>query len=382
MPKRKTGRKKGSRTQGYWFRKGRGWVVGPHKVPLKDADGNHIKSREAKEEAAAAYQLYLLRSQRPSSGNDQTPVMEVCRLYLDHLARRPNGKSTYEMRRRFLFDFATGFPARFADCPEKATPKDRIHDGYGAKPVGELTIPDVEDWVSRHRGWTTNRAPVQAVRAAIMYAVKARRISANPIRGIRIDPPRERILYFTPDQEQAMYEHTKPAFRQALQVCVRTGARPIAEFGVLEARHVEETPQGQVWRFPPEQNKKRKGDRVIFVAPEIAEIVRQQMKEYPTGPLFRNSRGTPWKEATLKEGFKRLRERLKKKGIMLDPKATFYATRHTFAKRMLGGYWGQATTLEILAGMMGNTPDVCYKYYSKWCEKYTDPMWAAVNGKT
>jgi hypothetical protein len=42
------GRKAGSRNNGYWFRKGRGWYVteGDSKVPLCGKDGSHIKDEE------------------------------------------------------------------------------------------------------------------------------------------------------------------------------------------------------------------------------------------------------------------------------------------------------------------------------------------------
>ena len=40
-----------------------------------------------------------------------------------------------------------------------------------------------------------------------------------------------------------------------------------------------------------------------------------------------------------------------------------YTCRHTFAKRILSGYWtGQPATIETLAGLMGNTPSVCWKH--------------------
>jgi len=44
-----------------------------------------------------------------------------------------------------------------------------------------------------------------------------------------------------------------------------------------------------------------------------------------------------------------------------------YACRHTFAKRTLSGYYtGRPVTIEVLAGLMGNTPKVCWDHYAAW----------------
>ena len=60
-----------------------------------------------------------------------------------------------------------------------------------------------------------------------------------------------------------------------------------------------------------------------------------------------------------------------------------YTCRHTFAKRTLSGYYtGQPVTIEVLAGLMGNTPKVCWEHYAQWADQYNDPLWAALGKKT
>ena len=55
-----------------------------------------------------------------------------------------------------------------------------------------------------------------------------------------------------------------------------------------------------------------------------------------------------------------------------------YATRHTYAKRTLQGYWtGKATNIETLARLMGNSPQVCREHYLQWSEIDNDPLWEA-----
>ena len=68
-------------------------------------------------------------------------------------------------------------------------------------------------------------------------------------------------------------------------------------------------------------------------------------------------------------------------GVPIPSDAVIYSARHTFAKRMLGGFWGKQVSLEILAGLMGNSPKVCWEHYAKWSALYVSPFWEAVGGQ-
>ncbi len=53
-----------------------------------------------------------------------------------------------------------------------------------------------------------------------------------------------------------------------------------------------------------------------------------------------------------------------------------YSCRHTYAKKILEGYWsGRPTNIETLARMMGNTPQVCRDHYLNWSKIDNDPIW-------
>jgi integrase len=134
------------------------------------------------------------------------------------------------------------------------------------------------------------------------------------------------------------------------------------------------------WRVTPKKTKTTQKYRIVRVtAPEIIAIVRQQMKENPTGPIFRNRNGEPWTQSNLTTAFIRLRRRVEKKEqIQFDADVCMYTCRHTYAKRTLQGYWtGKATTVETLAKLLGNTPQVCWKHYVQWCDSYAEPLWEA-----
>ena len=371
----KGGRNKGTRNKGFWFRAGRGWFVteGKSSKPLLDDQGKHIKSADEREEAKKAYARHLLAIDQQPARNGLT-VSEACQAYLDHI--QTGHPETYRMRAGFLFDLCHGFAARWRDSKTPPGAKDRIHPGYGHKPVAQLTQHDIEKWVKAHPGWKNPRAPLQAIRRALNYCSKSQLIPTTPLKGLEIPKVGKRKAYLSPETEEAVNRYARPALRLAIKVCIRTGARPIIEFASLESRHVEETARGQRWRFPAEESKGRQKARTIYVPEDIAVIVRKLIKR--PGPVFRNERGQRWTRQALESAFRRLKRRLQREGMTPEEPFIPYTCRHTYAKRMLGGFWGPAVTLEILAGLMGNTPKICWEHYAQWCEGYTDPFWQAI----
>jgi hypothetical protein len=74
----------------------------------------------------------------------------------------------------------------------------------------------------------------------------------------------------------------------------------------------------------------------------------------------------------------------KKLGWDQDPvkgKYSCYTCRHTFAHRMLSGYWteGVGCSIETLAELIGDTPKVAFEHYGReWGQHYQDPLWNAI----
>ena len=59
-----------------------------------------------------------------------------------------------------------------------------------------------------------------------------------------------------------------------------------------------------------------------------------------------------------------------------------YTSRHTFAKRTLSGFYtGKPVSIEVLAGLLGNTPAVAWRHYAAWADQYNDPLWEALGKK-
>lgn len=390
----KSGRNKGSRNRGFFFRRGRGWVAteGRSFVPLEDADGTRLRDRNARQaDVKAAYERYLERKKIEAEQDRRAAevaesaetrwqaltVAEVCRLYLDD-SRTNDAASTYRIRADALFDFCTGFPASLRTKDERP-PKRRIHEGFGELPVGQLIPLHVDQWLRAHPRWSgCRRAKIKSLLRAFNYCVGAGVLPKNPIKGYKPGKDNVRRVYFTPEQEKALYENSLPEFAMALRVCIRTGARPGCEFAAVTATHVHEHEKGLEWRFS-EAESKTNTPRIIRITDEgIIAIIRGQMKRYPTGPLFRNTKGEPWTVAALGADFTSLRNRIAKIGIVLDDGACMYACRHTFAKRTLQGYWtGKKCNLETLCKLMGNSLKICWEHYAEWCETYTEPLWDA-----
>jgi integrase len=149
---------------------------------------------------------------------------------------------------------------------------------------------------------------------------------------------------------------------------------------------VVETPQGVYYLLKAKtqdgghghKTAKRTGkDRRIMLCDEMESMTRELMRTAPKGsgiPLFRSTRGKPWKRTNGVLRFLELKRRL---GLPED--RCMYSCRHTFANRTLSGYYtGTPVTIEVLAGLMGNSARVCWEHYAQWADQYIGPLWSAL----
>lgn len=391
MGSQKGGRKRGSRNRGYFYRKGRGWCATGGML-LRHENGEPIREQRTPQPVLhAAYMRSLAAKRQPAveeTGElDGATVETACKLYLDH-AKANGADSTYRLRADSLFDFCSGLPAEARGKPKLDRAKIKpIHAGYGKMLVRDLKPLHVDQWVAAHKWAGGKRTKVQAIKRALSYGVEAGFLSRNPLKGYSVSRSNIRKTYITPEQEEALYSFAKPALKVAIKVCIRTGARYGCEFAKLTAKHVQITDKGMEWRFSANESKtgRQTGkERIIRIpnsektACEVIAIVERQIKLHPEGILFRNDAGEPWEQVHLGGAFRRLKKRLAKQGIKLDDGACMYSCRHTYAKRTLNGFWsGKQTTIEVLAGLMGNSRQVCWEHYADWCDQYTDPLWAS-----
>lgn len=388
--KKQAGRKAGRLNKGYFFKAKRGWY-NSDETPLRDEQGKHVKDPKTPaailRDLSAAYRRTKAEQAVVKAKAAQTILVEeLVRTYLDY-CKANNSASTYRTRLRMLSDFMTGLPPALSLGETEARKADkeakRIHAGYGKKPVGEIRPLDIQQWVDSHPNWDgCKRFALQSVKRAFSYALEVELIESNPIAKVKTGYSRARITYFTPEQEQAIYENTSEEFARLLSAAIRTGARYGCELIALTADHVEETSNGQIWKFKAKESKtgkKTRRDRIIRIDPKLATYVREQIAKYPVGAVFRNTEGEAWTIKSAKLAWDRMKKKLVKAGGKLGRDACLYATRHTFAKRALNGYWtGKPCSFKTLALLMGNTVQVCITHYTDFEESDDAHVWAAV----
>ncbi len=341
------------------------------RIPLIDEKGNRIRGKENKDAAQLALARIRLSDElqpaiQPTS---QWTVAKVFDVYLDDLFRRANEEWAVLVR-NWLNDLCSY-------C--------------GALRVDEFKKKHLRNWLQKHSTWNhnTQRNVIASVIAAFNFCCRFDDLESNPVSGYQKPAATARVTSFSPEEVTAMYETADDAFGMFIKGCLLTGARPYSELAKVTADHVVETAQGMYFLLKAKTKdgkaghksaKKTGKDRRIMLCDEIEGIVRKLMKSAPMGSgvaLFRTTRGRDWKRCNAVQRFGELRRKLS-----LPDDRCMYTCRHTFAKRTLSGYYtGKPTTIEVLAGLMGNTPKVCWQHYAQWADQYNDPLWAAL-GKT
>lgn len=340
------------------------------RMGLFDEQGQRIRGKENQDAAELALAREKLswggEANGSSSGGGEWIVARVCSEYLQYcergLANDSISRSHHDNAVSWLNDLC-------AYC--------------GALPVAQLKKGHVQAWIEEHTSWrspATHRSVIAVVLAAFNRADEMYGIS-SPLKGLKKPASKPRLQSITPDDEQTLYKATEPCFGAFLFAAIHTGLRPFCELARLTADEVEETERGMMWRVDSSKTKKV---RKIPVRPEVAELTCKLMKTAPKGsglPIFRNTQGKPWKRMTGVVRFLALKEKL---GWDRDPvrgKYSCYACRHTFAHRMLSGYWtgGVGCSIETLAELIGDTPKVAFDHYGReWGQHYQDPLWAAI----
>ena len=340
------------------------------RVALFDEDGQRIRGKDNQEAAELALAREKLsweeNSPATSAGGGEWLVARVCSEYIQYcergLSKGAISKSHRDNSVNWLNDLC-------AYC--------------GALPVAQLKKGHIQQWLESHTNWRsseTHRGVIAVVLAAFNRAEEMYGV-VNPLKGLKKPRPKPRLHSFGAEDEKALYGATEPCFGNFLFAAIHTRLRPFCELAKITADQVEENQRGMMWKVFSTKTKKTRKIPVRF---EVAEMTRRLMKTAPRGsgiPLFRNTKGKPWKRMT---GVVRFLAIKKKLGWEKDPVKTHfscYICRHTFAHRMLSGYWtgGVGCSIETLAELIGDTPKVAFDHYGKeWGQHYQDPLWAAI----
>ncbi|MFO1045242.1 MAG: tyrosine-type recombinase/integrase [Planctomycetaceae bacterium] len=253
----------------------------------------------------------------------------------------------------------------------------------GALPVADLRKGHIMHWVESQPTWqssATRRNAMTIVLAAFNHASEAYGIP-HLLRGLKKPPQKPRLLSISAEDEQELYSATDEAFGDFLFAAIHTGLRPYCELAKLTRGDVLETERGMMWRVFSSKTKKT---RKIPIQQKVAERARKLLANTSSDAdavVFRNPLGRPWKKVTGVHRFLTIKRNLGWDNDPVRKRYSSYICRHTFAHRMLAGYWngGRGCSIEVLAELMGDTPKVAFDHYGKeWGQHYQDPLWAAI----
>ena len=343
------------------------------RVPLVDEDGKRVRGKENRKAAELALARVKLAGQwrptaAPASGGEWL-IARVCSEYIKYCERGVATGTVSDGHREGV--------ARYLN---------KLCEYCGALPVSQVRKGHIKTWIESHPTWrspATRRNAITVVLAAFNHAREMYDVP-NLLKGLKKPPPQPRLHSLSSADEKALYEAADQCFRDFLLAAFHTGLRPFCELARLTADDVEDTARGMMWRVYSTKTKKT---RKIPVRPEVAELTKRLMETAPRGsgkPLFRNTQGNPWKKVTGVHRFLSLKRKL---GWDKDPvrmKYSSYSCRHTFAHRMLSGFWngGKGCSIETLAELIGDTPKVAFDHYGReWGQHYQDPLWAAIGAE-
>lgn len=372
----KESKRRRTRGEAWHWKQTDSWYFTPpgtkRRVRLLDEQGRPIRGLSNRQAAALALARVKVNDQwRPETDNattEQWLVAKICSAYLENLRHR--GK-TGGVSEAYLIESVRYLNSFCEYC--------------GALNVSELRKGHVEHWIRQHPTWrstATQRNAATCVMAAFFHASEMYE-QPNPLKGFKKPAQKPKLHSFTPEEEELVYAATDQPFREFLFAAIHTGLRPFSELARLSTDHVIETDRGMMWRVHATKNDRV---RVIPVRSDVAALTRQLIERVPDESkiLFRNSQGNPWKKVTGVRRFVRMREKLGWRNDPLRGRYSTYTCRHTFAHRMLAGYWnnGKGCTIEVLAELMGDTPKVAFDHYGKeWGQHYQDPLWQAIGIK-
>lgn len=177
--------------------------------------------------------------------------------------------------------------------------------------IDELRPYHVQEWVDgQDIAPTTQRNCIRAVKRSIKWAHRQGYIDANPLADLEAPSPGRREVLITGEEYALLLSAVRdPAFYDLVVTTWETGCRPQESLRV-EARHVDV--KNQRWVFPKSESKNKQLSRVVYLTETALTISRTLVSVYPTGPLFRNSRGTPWSNYAIQCAFRRIKARVGK----------------------------------------------------------------------
>lgn len=315
-----------SRESSLWFRRQTGWYY-------TTLNGKQIKLARDRGEAKRALRELLAANDSAKPVTTRVSVRVIADQFLTY-CQRTLSQNTYRSRRYYL---------------------QKLCDRVGRLPVAELKVIHVTELEAAHSHWRSSTvATVRSiVQACFNWAEAQGIIPENPVRKLKAGTyeRRERTLSVT--EREAIRNIVPPHLRDFLDALELTGARPYSEVAILTADMIDWA--AGVIPIARHKNKKKGKARTIFLSPRLEELLRRKCAEHPNGLLFRTRRGVRWTAPHMHYWLRKLEKRL---GM---PRISLYAWRHT----MITDALERGLTGDVVAELVGNSPQTIHKYYSK-----------------
>ena len=300
-----------------WFRADRdAWYV--------QHNGRQVllaKGKANKPEAQAAYHKLMLVSGEAPPKADTLVVATLCDLFLEY-SQAHHSPSSYANYKHFLQAFCKNF---------------------GRLNASEIKPFHVTRWVDGKKKWNgAKRHAIIAVKRVFSWAEQQGLIATNQLRPIKAPRAKTRDRVLTADERKLIFGAIRDkAFRHFLEALLGTGCRPSEVAGVTAANVNLEL---GLWVLPQHKTAKKTGKpRVVYLSPALLKLTKDQMAKYPTGPLFPNTRGQPFRHNAWRCRFRRLREKFPSlQGVVA------YSCRHSYATDALVNGVGIAQLAELM----------------------------------
>lgn len=300
---------------------------------------NGKQIRLGTDEGEARRQWHALLAGLPTDAAPVSPLLTFADLHAAYLAdqQRRVTAATHKEARSYLSPFVKRF---------------------GTMHATGIVRRDVEGFISGRKAWgaASKREAATRIVALFNWSVAAGLLATNPITGLQKPQAVSRgasALLDTATHDR-LWQAATPTLRPVLTTLHETGCRPselchvtVADFNAdlgcwLLAKHKTAHTTGK--------------PRIVWLTPPVVALCRELAVEYPTGPLYRNAVGKPWRRDYLASRFRKLRDRLN-----LPDTLTLYSYRHTFATDALANGVPDAHVAELL-GHHGTI--MLHKHYS------------------
>ena len=194
--------------------------------------------------------------------------------------------------------------------------------------VADLTSRHVTDWLTKNKQWnsTSQNLAITTLIRAFNWAVRNCGLKFNPLIGMEKPKSIARKTIIS-DEDFAkllsLLDESDPFYE--LVVCAwDIGCRP-QELNRTEARHFEN--QHSRLLIPTDEGKKEIARAIYLPTDRCLTIIQRLVDRYPTGSLFRNTRGNSWTGMAVKCRFASLDDKLGKRFRQYDFRRTWITSK-------------------------------------------------------